>query len=114
MQTAVQKKPSNGITSDLVLVPGVLEIGRAGQNHICLDSPSISHYHAKIVTYFHESYLIDLSSEEGTFLNGKRVIKHSLKPGDIIQLGEYSFKVRSPSEWYFTDPARPATDRASR
>ena len=96
MQTALLKTPTNLIESELVLVPGTLEIGQAKDNHIRLDGSDISQYHLRIVTYFQESYLIDLNSEGGTFLNGERVIKHSLKPGDTIQLGHYSFKVMAP------------------
>lgn len=99
MQTALQRQPETD--SILVLVPGTLEIGRNEANHIHLDSLNVSEYHARIVTYFQESYLIDLSSETGTYLNGERIIKHSLKSGDIIQLGDYRFLVRAPGDWFF-------------
>lgn len=33
-------------------------------------------------------YLIDLGSNSGTKLNGRRVLKHALKPGDVIHIGK--------------------------
>lgn len=99
MQTALHLPTETD--AELILVPGTLEIGQAEGNDIQLDAQGISQYHAKIVTYFQESYLIDLSSETGTYLNGERIIKHSLKSGDVIQLGNYRFMVKAPSEWFY-------------
>lgn len=98
MQTAVLI-PQDEEYTELNLQPGTLDIGRAAGNHIRLDDPTISQYHARIITYFHESFLIDLSSEGGSFLNGERVIKHSLQQGDLIQLGNQHFVVKIPRDW---------------
>ena len=99
MQTAV-KNAYDHTESDLVLVPGILALGQAEGNDIQITTSGVSPYHAKIITYFQESYLIDLDSETGTYLNGRRVMKHSLKAGDVIQLGEHCFVVRLPSKWF--------------
>ena len=82
---------------ELQLKPGIINIGHSADNDIRLSMADISTYHARIVTYFHQAVLMDLSSETGTFLNGERVIKHSLKTGDVIQLGHQTLVVRLPS-----------------
>ncbi len=82
------------IESELWLRPGELSIGRAADNDIALNEPAISDYHARFITYFHQSYLIDLSSESGSFVNGQRIVRHSLRNGDVVQLGNHQFKIR--------------------
>ena len=67
-----------------------LTIGRAMDNDLVLPPPTISQYHAQII--WNEAagvYLIeDLRSANGTFVNGKRVIRPLIiHKGDIIQVG---------------------------
>ena len=69
------------------LVPGTVSIGRAKDNDVNFEDQIISSHHAKIVTYFDASYIEDLSSTNGTFINGKRVRMHTLHPGDEITVG---------------------------
>ena len=69
------------------LQPGTVFIGRAMDNDVKLQDKLISAHHAKIVTCFDASYIEDLSSTNGTFLNGKRVRMHTLHPGDEITVG---------------------------
>ena len=97
MQSALQTPLIEELT-ELTLAPGTLDIGRAAGNHIAIDDPAVSQYHARIVTYFHESFLLDLNSEHGTFLNGERIIKHSIKEGDEIQFGAHRFVVNAANK----------------
>ena len=69
------------------LSPGTVSIGRAKDCDINIPDKTISAHHARIVTYFDASYIEDLSSTNGTYLNGKRVKMHTLHPGDEISLG---------------------------
>lgn len=94
MQTAALLKPEQPV-SELTLKPGHLHIGSAQDNDIIIKDNAVSSYHAKIITYFHQSVVIDLSSETGTFLNGERVIKQTLNDHDILQLGNYTLKIRT-------------------
>jgi pSer/pThr/pTyr-binding forkhead associated (FHA) protein len=93
MQTAASLQTDYPIT-ELTLNPGIFTIGCAADNDIVLNEPGISDYHAKLVTYFHQSVLVDLSSEGGSYLNGARVIRHSINNGDLIKLGNHVFKIR--------------------
>ena len=62
-------------------------IGRNAQNQISIDDASISSRHCNIVSDNRKYSLVDLGSTNGTRLNGMSVAKASLKPKDIIQLG---------------------------
>jgi len=85
----------------LSLSPGIIMIGQADDNDLQIYGPGISEHHARIVTYFHESYLINTSVEHGVLLNGEPVIKHTIKPGDVISLGNYQIIIQEPAGWYY-------------
>lgn len=70
-----------------VLRNGNFTIGRAPDNDLRLENPTISAHHARIYTYLTTSYIEDLDSTNGTFIDGKRVHKHVLRPGNIIKIG---------------------------
>lgn len=76
-----------------VLQHGECSIGRAADNELMLLHPTISSHHARIFTYLTVSYIEDLNSTNGTFVDGKRIKKHVLKPGSVIRLGEYELKL---------------------
>ncbi len=67
-------------------------IGRKPQNDIQIDNLAISGEHAVVITILNDSFLEDLGSTNGTFVNGQSVKKHFLKNGDTIELGKYRLK----------------------
>ena len=69
-------------------------IGRDPENDIVIDDEMISSFHAEIIRIEYEYILIDLDSVNGTFLNGKRIHKHSLSNGDKLKfdIEEFEFK----------------------
>lgn len=67
-------------------------IGRKAQNDIQIDNLAISGAHAVVVTILHDSFLEDLDSTNGTFVNGKQIKKHFLQNSDVIELGKYRLK----------------------
>lgn len=73
--------------NEMMLEHGYLNIGRARDNEIQLHDETLSGHHARIVTIFTASHIEDLGSTNGTFVNDKKVIKHTLHDGDIITLG---------------------------
>jgi pSer/pThr/pTyr-binding forkhead associated (FHA) protein len=79
----------------ITLKVGGVTIGRSGENDIHLKDSTVSSHHAKIVTYFDASYIEDLDSTNGTFVNGKRVQKHIINPGDVISVGTHTLKVEN-------------------
>ncbi|HZZ80396.1 MAG TPA: FHA domain-containing protein [Gemmataceae bacterium] len=69
--------------------------GRSASCDVVLDYPMISARHARLTRKGSESFLEDLGSTNGTFLNGCRICTGSVpvKPGDVIGLGSFSFKL---------------------
>jgi pSer/pThr/pTyr-binding forkhead associated (FHA) protein len=67
-------------------------IGRKPHNDIQIDNLAVSGEHAVIVTILADSFLEDLGSTNGTFVNGKTVKKHFLQNNDVIELGKYKLK----------------------
>lgn len=67
-------------------------IGRKPHNDIQIDNLAISGEHAVIVTILNDSFLEDLGSTNGTFVNGQQVKKHFLQNGDVVELGKYRLK----------------------
>jgi len=70
-------------------------IGRKAHNDIQIDNLAVSGEHAVIVTVLADSFLEDLGSTNGTFVNGKTVKKHFLQNNDVIELGKYKLKYMS-------------------
>jgi hypothetical protein len=67
-------------------------IGRKPHNDIQIDNLAISGEHAVIVTILNDSFLEDLNSTNGTYVNGQPIKKHFLQNSDVIELGKYRLK----------------------
>ena len=67
-------------------------IGRKPHNDIQIDNLAISGEHAVVISILNDSFLEDLGSTNGTFVNGQSVKKHFLQNGDTIELGKYRLK----------------------
>lgn len=69
-------------------VVGVFGVGRAPDNDIVLsDDYLVSRHHAQLVQGPSGFELVDLSSSNGTFVNGSRVQRALLSEGDVITIG---------------------------
>ncbi|MDP2271142.1 MAG: GGDEF domain-containing protein [Archangium sp.] len=64
-----------------------LLIGRAGEADAWLDEEGVSRKHARLVRTAEGGQLIDLSSRNGTWVNGTRITQTELKEGDLVQIG---------------------------
>ena len=69
-----------------------ITIGRRGDNDIQIDDRAVSGYHCQILTVLNDSFLEDLQSTNGTYVNSKRITKHALRNGDIIILGTHQLQ----------------------
>jgi hypothetical protein len=61
-------------------------IGRRLDNDLVLDDPHVSRVHVHLMARHGHYLLEDLDSTAGTRVNGRRVMEHYLKPGDIITI----------------------------
>jgi hypothetical protein len=75
----------------------ITTIGRKPNNDIHIDNLSVSGKHAQFITVREDSFLEDLGSTNGTYVNGKLVKKHALLHGDNITLGKYQITYESDS-----------------
>jgi pSer/pThr/pTyr-binding forkhead associated (FHA) protein len=69
-----------------------ITIGRKPDNDIQIDNLAVSGKHALIITILDDSFLEDLGSTNGTYVNGKLIKKHALKNGDIVAIGKHELK----------------------
>ncbi len=69
-----------------------ITVGRKADNDIHIDNLSVSGGHALIITILNDSFLEDLGSTNGTFVNGKLIKKHALQNGDLIAIGKHELK----------------------
>ena len=70
-------------------------IGRSRECNIFLEDLSVSRVHATIQECAPSEYeIVDNRSASGTFINGKRILRHALKEGDSIQIGKSTFTFR--------------------
>ena len=69
-----------------------LSIGRKANNDIPIDSLAVSGKHALVITILDDSFLEDLGSTNGSYVNGKLIKKHALKDGDVIAIGKHEMK----------------------
>ena len=67
-------------------------IGRKPDNDIQIDNLAVSGKHSLIITILDDSFLEDLGSTNGTYVNGKLIKKHALKDGDVIGVGKHEIK----------------------
>jgi hypothetical protein len=80
------------VMSEVALTRERMTLGRKPQSDIVIDNIAVSAEHAVIVTLLNDSFLEDLGSTNGTFVNGQPVKKHFLQNGDTIELGKYRLK----------------------
>ena len=69
-----------------------LTIGRAADNLVVIASPRASRHHAHIRREGAAFVIYDLGSANGTLVNGQRVQRAVLQPGDLIDIGDEVFR----------------------
>jgi len=67
-------------------------IGRLPDNDVRIDSPAISGHHSLIINILNDSFLEDLNSTNGTYVNGKLIKKHALQHSDVITVGHHQLR----------------------
>ncbi len=74
-----------------------IKVGRSNSNDIIIDAPTVSENHLEITQDQNDSYFInDLSSEQGTYVNGNRISEIALlKAGDVVHVGDELFLWKS-------------------
>ncbi len=71
-----------------------VRLGRAPDNDVVLDDPSVSRYHASIRIAGDRCTLVDLGSHNGTRVGTSVVTEHALLPNEVIYLGAVPVRFR--------------------
>ena len=73
-----------------------LLVGRSEHNDVSIDSRYVSRHHLLLVRHGSATFLMDLNSTNGTFVNSRRVSNHVLIDDDIISIGNHRIKFCDP------------------
>ncbi len=88
---------NNGsVMSDVTMSKKRLLLGRSAHNDIAINSRFISRHHALLVRHSSTTFLMDLNSSNGTFVNSIRVSNHVLSHDDVITIGHHKIKFHDP------------------
>jgi prepilin-type processing-associated H-X9-DG protein len=85
----VRGVPSHGVYP----VDGTTHVGRSEESEIFLVDPSVSRRHAVIDLQAGWPIVHDLSSTNGTFVNGERIEARRLAAGDTISFGKTELRL---------------------
>ena len=88
---------NNGsVIQELTMDKVRLLIGRSDHNDIAIGSRFISRHHALLVRHGATTFLMDLNSTNGTFVNSRRISNHVLMHDDVITVGHHRIKFSDP------------------
>ena len=76
-----------------------LRIGRGAENDVVLEDAdkTVSRFHAELRFENDEWILIDLNSQNGSWIDGERIQRASLSPGMTIALGHFRLVLEDPN-----------------
>ena len=78
-----------------MLEAGTYRIGKSSKADVQIPDPRVSRHHANLIVSPVGSYIIDVGSTNGTYVNGRRITAPvSLARGDSVQIGKTIFEVR--------------------
>jgi len=86
------------VENELQLDKETMTIGRKSDNDIPLDNLAVSGHHARILTILNDSFIEDLNSTNGTYLNGSLIKKNVLADGDVVKVGKHELKYTNANE----------------
>ncbi len=82
-----------------------ITVGRSQDCDIVIDNLGISRQHTEIVREGGAYVVRDLKSNNGTFVNGKRVTRHNLNDGDEIAIGKFTIAFHQQPDALPPEPA---------
>jgi hypothetical protein len=77
----------------IVLDRDIITIGRTKKSDVCIASPAISRDHARLLVTRNSVTIIDMDSGNGCFVNSERVNKYRLREGDVLMIGDRSYRL---------------------
>jgi general secretion pathway protein A len=86
------------VVAEIALNRPRMVLGRDDSCDISLDSRYVSRYQNLFMETPDGWLLIDLSSTNGCFVNGRRVREHHLRDGDLIAVGHHQLRFSGPAK----------------
>lgn len=78
------------VLDESAIGPRGVKIGRLPDNTLVIDNPAVSGHHARVFREGGAVVLEDLESTNGTFVNERRVRRHTLRHGDVVLVGKHT------------------------
>jgi adenylate cyclase len=88
-------EPGTAAERAFTLHHGKTTIGRTADNDIALPDKLLSRLHAEIDVVGTQIQIVDLGSRNGTLVNGTRIRRATLAPGDVITIGGVDMTVEA-------------------
>ncbi len=85
------------VVAEVALNRPRMVLGRDDSCDISLDSRYVSRFQNLFMETPEGWLLIDLSSTNGCFVNGRRVREHRLRDGDLIAVGQHQIRFAGPN-----------------
>ena len=70
-------------------------MGRAEDNNFQIAEASVSSHHCELLRKGSDLLVRDLKSTNGTYVNGEQVTEATLKPGQILRLGQVEMRLET-------------------
>ena len=83
----VTSKSAERLKTKIVQEKNVINIGRTSDNDLVINNIKVSRKHAKLDKKGNDWFIEDLESSNGTFINGKKIKRQRVSPGDVITIG---------------------------
>ena len=84
---------NNAVLKEFIIDQNEIIIGRDADSDIQIDNIAVSRKHARISKALDDYFVEDMSSKNGTFVNGQKVNKRLLNTDDEITIGKYFLKI---------------------
>lgn len=81
----------------ILLTGSMLTVGRTAENDICLPSKLVSRHHARLLIGPTGIIVEDAGSTNGCFVNGEQIRQHLMRDGDVLELGDLRYRLRTRS-----------------
>jgi pSer/pThr/pTyr-binding forkhead associated (FHA) protein len=83
-------------------------VGRVEDNSFQIAEPSVSSHHCEVLLRGNDVVVRDLSSTNGTYINGEKITEKVIKPGQILRLGQVEMRLETDTP---TVPAKKPIDQ---
>jgi len=90
-------KVAGGASNTIPLTSERVTLGRSDECDVILPFTMVSAKHARITRDSEGVYVLDLKSANGTFVNGRRIIRQRLEKDDRLQIGPFLFTFEGAS-----------------